>query len=184
MPKIKNVDAEEITSDVEEPVKQGFPPGSEALLEHVQRLEQGLTDQAKEINRLKAIADQTKGSVYDQENREKFKTGFLRHLGSPGDNEVTNPIVAFRCTKNVSYVDPKNSELIQDQRYEVTLYDGTTKELDIHEWNMYRDRQVRFKFRRMDHMNGVCDITLSTDGGQSYTGLEIDNLPMRFVNPG
>lgn len=182
MPKEKIIqqgDPEEIGKpNVVAPLEKGMSPEVAELMDGVRKMQEQMAEQQHEIIRLKAIADQNKGRTFDKETADKSFKGTLRYL-----EDVSDPVIHWSSTKNVSFVDPTTGALVQDQRALYKTLKGIVKELDIHEWTRISGNQTHFKFLKLDHQNSLCDIQLSTDGGQTYLGEVIKDLSLTFVNP-
>lgn len=159
-------------------VSEAMTPTERKMLDEMRLSRELLHEQGKEIARLKAIADQNKGAAYDHESRDKTFKGHLRFI-----TDASDPVVWWKMVKNVSYVDPRTGHLVEDQEFQVKTRSGSVQNMSIHEWNLLKSNQTKIKFLRLDHLNGVCDVQLSTDGGQTYVGEIINDLPTTFLNP-
>jgi hypothetical protein len=164
---------------MEMPQEKGISQETLSVLEEMRSLREAMVEQQKEILRLKAISDENKGRDYDSAHADKSFKGHLRFIETPDD-----PIIFWKTVKNISSIDPVTGFLLQDQKLEVHTLKGVVLPLvDIHTWNSWRSNQTKFKFLRIDHQVGKCDIQLSTDAGQSYVGEVIKDLPLTYVNP-
>lgn len=181
MPKITNsrdpeeIGQEPITLQQEKPLSQA----DIVVMDEMRKLREEMVSQQQEIIRLRSIADENKGRAYDHEKRDKSYKGYLRFV-----DDINDPIIWWKSVSNVSYVDPTSGNLIQDQKMEVkTLKGKHLPVVDIHTWNMWKANQTKFRFIKIDHQNGKCDVQLSTDMGQSYVGEVVKDLDITFVNP-
>lgn len=180
MPKQDTRDSEEITQkELPTPsVEQGLSPDASALLDEIRRMREENVIRDRELGRLKAIADQTKGQMYDRENREQFHTGHLRFISDPAD-----PVIHWKTVTNSAYIDPVSQAIVEDQRSAFTTRSGKTVELTLQAWNQLRSNYTHFKFLKMDPASNLCDIQLSIDNGTTFTGDIMKDVGMSFVNP-
>lgn len=138
-----------------------------------------LSETERRIRRLEAIANQSKARAYDVEEQARgLTTVFLRYLGDPAD-----PVVEWGTERNVSYVDEKTGQLVEDIRYWLRSLSGERKVVNIREWNAMKPDIVHAKVIMWDRVADVMKLELSDDGGRTFVG-KIIEIPVKFVNPG